>query len=75
MIIISCYRSVYCLTNFFQNANIPHNLYLTRGSRLDVPDAGEAYSTVRVYVWARKPSAGKPVINICSFATLRMLEL
>lgn len=55
--IVDLARSVYCLTSFLQNANIPHNLYLTRGSRLDVPDAGEAYSTVRVYAWARKPSA------------------
>jgi len=46
-----------------QNSNIPHNLYVTRGSRLDVQDTGEVYSTVRVYVWARK-SAGKPLVNI-----------
>lgn len=51
------------LTSYLQNSNIPHNLYVTRGSRLDVRDTGEVYDTVRVYVWARKP-AGKPLVSI-----------
>jgi len=51
------------LTSYLQNSNIPHNLYVTRGNRLDVQDTGEVYNTVRVYVWARK-SAGKPLVNI-----------
>jgi hypothetical protein len=54
---------VHCLTSYLQNSNIPHNLYVTRGSRLDIQDTGEVYSTVRVYVWARK-SAGKTLVNI-----------
>lgn len=53
---------MHCLTSYLQNSNIPHNLYVTRGSRLDVRDTGEVYNTVRVYVWARK-SAGKPLVN------------
>jgi len=54
---------VHHLTSYLQNSNIPHNLYVTRGSRLDVRDTGEVYNTVRVYVWARK-SAGKPLVSI-----------
>jgi hypothetical protein len=53
---------------------VPHNLYITRGSRLDAPDAGEVYSTVRVYVWARKPSASKPLINMWIFLITSIVE-
>ncbi|KDR14669.1 hypothetical protein L798_10776 [Zootermopsis nevadensis] len=55
--VVDLARSVCCLTEYLQNANIPHNLFITRGSRLHEADAGEVYTTVRVYVWARKPSA------------------
>lgn len=57
--VVDLARSVHCLTNYLQNSNIPHNLYVTRGSRLDVPDTGEVYNTVRVYVWARKSAAAR----------------
>ncbi|PSN39365.1 GDP-D-glucose phosphorylase 1 [Blattella germanica] len=47
-------RDVYRLTNYFQNANQPYNVYMTRGSRFNT---GSEYDTVRVYVWARKPTS------------------
>lgn len=57
--VVDLARSVHCLTSYLQNSNIPHNLYVTRGSRLDVRDTGEVYNTVRVYVWARKSAAAR----------------
>ncbi|KAJ9578262.1 hypothetical protein L9F63_005532, partial [Diploptera punctata] len=47
-------RNVHHLTNFLQNINQPHNLYITRGSRFNT-SAG--YNTIRVYVWVRKPAS------------------
>lgn len=61
--VASLSRTVYHLTSYLQDANIPHNLYVTRGSKFNSSD--DVYNTVRVYIWARKPSGA--ITNLGAF--------
>ncbi|XP_066991317.2 GDP-D-glucose phosphorylase 1 isoform X2 [Anabrus simplex] len=52
-------RAVYKLTSYLQNENIAHNVYMTRGKLFNFQHVkSDVLDTVRVYVWARRHSAG-----------------
>lgn len=56
---ILCCRNVYKLVNYLQESEMPHNLFITRGSSFDAKRVGQVRDCVRLYVWARKPVYGK----------------
>ncbi|XP_069941039.1 GDP-D-glucose phosphorylase 1 isoform X2 [Cherax quadricarinatus] len=49
-------RSVMKVIKLFLSKEIAHNLYITRGTSLDGNSTDGEYDTVRVILWARKPS-------------------
>ncbi|KAK8754543.1 hypothetical protein OTU49_016660 [Cherax quadricarinatus] len=60
-------RSVMKVIKLFLSKEIAHNLYITRGTSLDGNSTDGEYDTVRVILWARKPSYG--IKDISVFAT------
>lgn len=52
-------RNVYRLTNFFQENEEPHNLYITRSISFDQKTDDMKRNYIRAYVWARTPMYGK----------------
>lgn len=51
-------RNVYKLTNFLQESEEPHNLYMTRSIPFDQKTDDLRRNYIRVYVWARTPMYG-----------------
>lgn len=58
-------RSMFLLIEYFHQNNIPHNIYITRGTSLESQCEGlnsqvvsNMRDAIRIYVWARSSSAG-----------------
>lgn len=51
-------RNVYKLTNFLQESEEPHNLYITRGTPFHQKTDDLRRNYIRAYVWARTPMYG-----------------
>ncbi|CAL1276280.1 unnamed protein product [Larinioides sclopetarius] len=57
--ILEMIRSVMILIEFLVEKRIPHNIFLTRGSRFSPSEKGNSgISSVRLYVWAREAYYG-----------------
>ncbi|XP_071513080.1 GDP-D-glucose phosphorylase 1 isoform X2 [Panulirus ornatus] len=59
-------RSLVIVVKLFLEEEMAHNMYITRGTYLDSNSPDGRYSTIRVILWARKPSYG--IKNVLDFA-------
>uniref|UniRef100_A0A1B6DBY0 GDP-D-glucose phosphorylase 1 n=1 Tax=Clastoptera arizonana TaxID=38151 RepID=A0A1B6DBY0_9HEMI len=57
-------KYVYKLTNFLQNNEEPYNIYITRSIPIGQINDDGTRNTIRVYVWARKPTYGMKNLKV-----------